>query len=524
MAIECSRNLMKLNQVVGEESSQALVEGEINVPDSREPVVRILDISCDAIINSHEVIQDKIMVEGILRYDALYIPEGEDAAVDAVDAEIGFTQYLEMPGVQPGMTSRLQLDVEHIDYELVSGRRINVKAVLNLYGRVSQVMELEAVQDFTGLTDVEALTDHIRTSVSGEAGNAQTMVREDLELSDSMPSILKILRKEARVQIQEKKAVDNKVVVHGDVDLNLLYLCDDEEDPVQFLEQSIPFSHSVDIPGAYQGMDCTAEVTVSEFYTDPRENINNELRIVDAELILNLEVQVFETQEDEILIDAYSPSVPMELKKRKIKLQQFAGETQEQTVVKESITFPEGVPKARKILYVDATPSIAEERAGDGKVLLEGILSVQVVYQTNESALLIGSFREDVPFQHTLTMEDIDSGMECRSEAVTEHTDATLLAQDEVELKAAVLLKTSVTRTIEKEIIIGAEESENLSAGAPGIYIYFVQPGDNLWNVAKKYNTTISDILKYNETAEEESELVPGTKLMIFKKLESSVV
>ncbi|HBG76474.1 MAG TPA: hypothetical protein DDW86_05915, partial [Clostridiales bacterium] len=174
MAIECSRNLMKLNQVVGEESSQALVEGEINVPDSREPVARILDISCDAIINSHEVIQDKIMVEGILRYDALYIPEGEDAAVDAVDAEIGFTQYLEMPGVQPGMTSRLQLDVEHIDYELVSGRRINVKAVLNLYGRVSQVMELEAVQDFTGLTDVEALTDHIRTSVSGEAGNAQT--------------------------------------------------------------------------------------------------------------------------------------------------------------------------------------------------------------------------------------------------------------------------------------------------------------------------------------------------------------
>jgi len=521
LAIECRRDLLKLDQVVGEETSQALVEGEINVPESKAPVARVLDINGEAIISSREVIQDKVMVEGILRYDVLYVPEGE-TAVEAVDAEIGFTQYLDIPGVKPKMSSRLKLDVEHIDYELVSGRRINAKAVLNLYGQVSQVMELEAVRDFADLTDVEVLKDHIRAVTNAGAGHSQTMVREDLELSDSMPSILKILRKDAKVQIQEKKAADNKVVVHGDVDLKLLYLCDDEEEPVQFLEHSIPFSHFVDISGAYQGMDCTADVSVSEFYADPRENINNELRIIDAELVLNLDAQVFETQEDEILIDAYSPAVPMNLKKRKIKLQQFVGEVQGQTVVKESISFPEGAPKARRILYADVKPSVTDERIEEGKVLLEGILSTQVVYQTNDSALLIGSFREDIPFQHTLDMEGIDSSMDCQSEAASEHVSFTLLAQDETELKITVLCRTSVSRTIEKEVIIGAEEAEKVSSGEPGIYIYFVQPGDNLWAVAKKYNTTISNILKYN-TLGEESRLAPGTKLMIFKKLETSV-
>jgi hypothetical protein len=522
LAIECRRDLLKLDQVVGEETSQALVEGEINVPESKAPVAKVLDINGKAIISSREVIQDKVMVEGIIRYDVLYVPEGE-TAVDAVDVEVGFTQYLDIPGVKPKMASRLKLDVEHIDYELVSGRRINAKAVLNLYGQVSQVTELEAVREFTDLDDVEVLRDHVRAATNAGAGHSQTMVREDLELSDSMPSVLKVLRKDARVKVHEKKVADNKVVVHGDVDVKLLYLCDDEEEPVQFIEHTIPFSHFVDIAGAYQGMDCTADVHVNEFYADPRENINNELRIIDAELVLSLDAQVLEPQEGEILVDAYSPSVPMTLKKRKIKLQQFVGETQGQTVVKESIPFPEGAPKARRILYADAAPTVTDERIEAGKVILEGILSAQVVYQTNDAAMLIGSFREDIPFRHALDMEGVDSRMDCQSEAAAEHVSFTLLAQDEVELKIAVLCKTSVNRTIEKDVIIGADEAEKAASRGAGIYIYFVQPGDNLWAIAKKYNTTITNILKYN-TLEEESKLAPGSKLMIFKKLETNVV
>lgn len=521
MAIECRRDLLRLDQVVGEEISQALVEGEINVPESKAPVARVLDISGDVTISSREVIQDKVMVEGVLRFDVLYIPES-DAAVEAVEEEIGFTQYLDMSGVKPKMTSQLKLDVEHIDYELVSGRRINVKTVLNLFGQVSQVVELEAVTDFVDLEDVEVLRDHVRTSINAGEGHSQTMVREDLELSDSMPSVAKILKKDAKVRVHERKAADNKVVVHGDLDLKLLYLCDDEQDPIQFIEHSIPFSHFVDISGAYQGMDCTADVYVSEFYADPRENINNELRIIDAELILGLDAQVYEPQEGEILVDAYSPVVSMTLKKRKIQLRQFVGETLGQTVVKDSITFPEGVMKARKILYVGASSTVTDERIEEGKVTLEGILSTQVVYQTNDDTQLIGSFREDIPFRHTLDIEGVDSSMNCQSEANVEHVNFTLLAQDEIELKITVLCRTNVSRTIEKEVIIGAEEAEQISAREAGIYIYCVQPGDNLWTIAKKYNTTITNILNYN-TLDEESGLAPGSKLMIFKKLETSV-
>jgi hypothetical protein len=288
LAIEYSRDLLRLDQVVSEESSQALVEGEISVPETNAPIAKILDVNAQAVISSREVIQDKVMVEGILRYDILYVPE-DDRVIDSLDAEIGFTQYLDLPGARPKMASRLALNVEHVDYELLSGRKVSVKSVLDLSGQVSQVMEMEAVTEFSDAEDVEVLQDHIRITANAGAGHSQTMVREDLELAESMPSIVKILRRNTRIRINERKAADNKVVVHGEVDVKLLYLCEDEDEPIQYLSHSIPFSHVVEIPGAYQGMECFADAVVSEFYADPREDINNELRIIDTELVIDLD-------------------------------------------------------------------------------------------------------------------------------------------------------------------------------------------------------------------------------------------
>ncbi|HOB21021.1 MAG TPA: DUF3794 domain-containing protein, partial [Candidatus Atribacteria bacterium] len=78
MAIECRRDLLRLDQVVSEETYRALVEGDVNIPETKAPVARVLDISGRAIIGSREVIQDKVMVEGVLHYDILYVPEGEE--------------------------------------------------------------------------------------------------------------------------------------------------------------------------------------------------------------------------------------------------------------------------------------------------------------------------------------------------------------------------------------------------------------------------------------------------------------
>ncbi|WP_317368475.1 LysM domain-containing protein, partial [uncultured Tyzzerella sp.] len=47
---------------------------------------------------------------------------------------------------------------------------------------------------------------------------------------------------------------------------------------------------------------------------------------------------------------------------------------------------------------------------------------------------------------------------------------------------------------------------------------YVVQSGDTLWDLAKKFNTTVDDIVKLNDI-ENPDLIYPGQKLLILKKI-----
>jgi LysM repeat protein len=52
----------------------------------------------------------------------------------------------------------------------------------------------------------------------------------------------------------------------------------------------------------------------------------------------------------------------------------------------------------------------------------------------------------------------------------------------------------------------------------PSIVVYFIQPGDNLWKIAKRFNTTIEELVKANNIEDPEN-LAPGDKLIISRML-----
>ena len=49
----------------------------------------------------------------------------------------------------------------------------------------------------------------------------------------------------------------------------------------------------------------------------------------------------------------------------------------------------------------------------------------------------------------------------------------------------------------------------------PGMVVYVVQPGDNLWNIGKKYYVSVDRIKAINELVSED--IMPGEKLLIVK-------
>ncbi len=522
MTVECTRDVLKVDQTVGQELSQALVEWDVVVPEAKPDIARVLDVDGTVVVSSKEVIQDKVMVEGTVRCTVLYVGQSDSQLIESLEAETGFTHYLDMPGAKPNMLSALKWQIEHIEYEIINSRKLNIKTVVGLQGKVNDVIQLEVIQNFKDMPAVQMLKDKVTVSHSQGEGSSQAIVREDLELEEGMPSIQKILKKSASVKINNKKVEDNRVIIEGNIKIQLVYLCDEPNEPLQHVSYDMPFTHSVDIVGAYQGLECTADVWVQELFLDPREDINGEMRVLNVEAVIAAEAQVFETETKELLIDAYCPGLSIQPKKRRIKLTQVVGETQEQVVVKDSMTFPENVPQAARILYAEAKPIITDQHISDGKVVIEGVLVSKVIYQPTDPSYGPASIKEDIPFRQSVVVEGAQEDMECQSQLLIDHVNCTLIAPDEVEFRAVMTAEAKVFTSEEREVFLDVEVEELKQGEDSGIFVYFVQPGDSLWSIAKKYNTTIATILKYNEI-DESQVLTPGDKLLIYKKLEVSL-
>ena len=522
MAIEFDREILKLDQVVGEELSQYLVEGELNIPDDKPDIARILDINGTVYATGKEVIQDKVMVEGVIRYNMIYIAEGETPSITSVEKEEAFTHYIEVDGAKPRMMATTELDIEHIDFEVVNRRKIGLKTVLNLSCRVIQSLQLEAVKTFAHESNVQTLNEKIRVAVSGGEGVGQTILRDDFEIADDMPSVAEVLRKSARARITETKAADNKVIVHGEIDMQILYSSGEEQEPIQAIEESVPFSHFVEIPGAYQGMESEANVTVQEFDVSIRPDINQDSRILAVEMMISLDPRDHELNDYEVIIDAYSPGKKLDLKKKPIYIQRMVDEHQAQTTVRESMTLPDNIPTASNILYVEAKPIVTDYSIDGEQVIIEGVLPISMLYQAEDQGIWVSAFKSEIPFSQTVEIPGIKEDMNCECRLGVIHVGHTLLAPDEVEIRVTVAAKVSVTEVFEKDILMGIEELEGVADERTGIFIYFVQPGDTLWSVAKKYNATIDTLLKYNDI-ENQDMLEPGSKMIIYKKLDSSI-
>ena len=104
--------------------------------------------------------------------------------------------------------------------------------------------------------------------------------------------------------------------------------------------------------------------------------------------------------------------------------------------------------------------------------------------------------------------------MKALVKAAMENLDVSIEANT-IAVRCTLVTIAKVLYEVEKDfvndIVVGdGEEVKKKSS----ITIYVVGKGDTLWELAKKYRTTMDDIIKLNEL-EDPDYLVPGQKLLI---------
>ena len=157
-------------------------------------------------------------------------------------------------------------------------------------------------------------------------------------------------------------------------------------------------------------------------------------------------------------------------------------------------------------------------------LLVDGAIIANVFYVTANDAAPMGSIRAAVPFSNKIQVKSDEeiTNMEYVVNAGVEQLSAAMTGSNEMEIKGSVGLDAICFAPCETESVMECEVEEyeeNEFLKFPSIIGYIATGEETLWDIAKKYHTTVDSIKNGNHVlADRASERVKrGDKLLLVK-------
>ena len=522
MSLELVGEPIRINRTVGEDSTQTIVENDIIVPDTKPDIARILLLDGDAWVKGAEAAADRVLVNGSVRYKILYISDDPEQPVKSITTVSTFQYAMEIPDTRQGMQCRVNCDIEHLEYEILNSRKVNVKAIISLSGKVTEQVEQYITGDLTGLDGIQILKN--RAAANTYLGDCRTECRisETLDIPVGKPAIYEILRNDIKITGREYRAGDDRIAVRGNLNISTLYIADNENRSIQFMEHEIPFTRMIDMPGIDETCSSSSiDISIGEAFFEAEEDGDGELRRLNCDVMLDIYAQCYGRKEIELAEDAYSPYSRVNIDKEELLLDELVSENTSQVTLRESIEVDENAPDISELFNVLGKLSLSSGEITDDRVTVEGVAVCNVLYLASSEGQPVYCADREIPFRQSIDVKGAREGMDLDVDMEIEHYSYSIVNSREVEVRLVIGLKTKVGKQLSVPVIVNAQEQpldEKRAEARPSIIIYFTQPGDTLWKIAKRYYTTVDEILKNNDLYETE-QIAPGSRIIITKRL-----
>jgi LysM repeat protein len=514
MSIELIKDILRIEELRGKEDTQALVETEIYLNPSRPDLESILWADGVVEVLSTKVIRDRLVVSGVVKFKVVYKSKEEEKSIYTIDSNADFREEIGIEGITEDMSATIKTNIEYIEHELLDERKLSLKALVSLEGKVEEVKNIEIIKDIERKESLQTLKETIKYKEIYGRETAYAFVKEAFELREDKPAIEEILKLSIQAYEEDATVADDRIIISGMVNARVVYY---GEGQIATIEEEMPFNHFLEIPGALSGSQGEILMEVVEGGYEVLEDDEGELKVLDIEAKISISGLAYSENEKNLIVDAYSTKEKIKIEKEELTLV----ENIKNVVHKESIVKDLSQYKIREIYDLTGYPSIIESRFIDGEFIVEGICIVQGIY-LDDVTESIDTLREEIPYKYYLSLDEkvVDPLAEISLDLETIRAN---LSKDIFVVEASVKHNIKINRNRSLSLIKSLEETGEIidKRNRPSITIYIVQREDKLWDIAKRYNTTVEEILQANDSISP-SDIVVGEKIIIEKTVDIS--
>ncbi len=500
MNAKIHHDLIKLSEEFFTGSAEQQVECEIIVPDYCPDVLQILRV--DAAVHVHSAVpqKDSVQVAGSVEFAIMYRPESS-RAVRCLRQMADFNQSFDAKGVDENSAVMTTGTVRNLGCRLHSSRKMTARATGITHLRAERTHELSLLRPFED--DSDGLQSQVgRRSVCGRCmcGNKSFKLEEELEIGAGKPQIAALVRSDVVAVPLDVKVITNKVVVKGVARVYSLYISDMESGSLESMEHEIPFNQILEMEGVDENSVCTVSFDTEGQDFSVIENADGENRILGADVSVKATATAYSNMEMQFVEDAYSTDYEYAVERVPVSSQRVMETAQLQCSVKEDI---ESETELASVVSLSGTPVVTSVTTQDNRLVIAGALEASLLAVSVEGDFV--NIDKSLPFSCTTDLREPADAVRAMVTPTADNFSFSMSAADNVAVRAQVtldvLLRCQETFPAVKAMSIDA--SKPRESGANALILYYPDRSESLWEIAKRYNTTVQGIRELNRCEEE---------------------
>lgn len=509
MCAETINETINVCKYVGHERASRTIEGDVILQDIKPDILSIVKVTRDLCISQKMVGENKVKIDGYVDVCIVYIADDDTNSQRGMSSKIDFSEVIDFNGVNEDSIIKLKYEVGNAEYRVVNGRKVSVRVPVTFDMKAFNNCDINIVKGI--MNDDEMQTQRMNQNLCSPIMRNSTDVelKENVNLNDNNSPIGEILCCNINITDKEYKLSYNKVLAKADARVKIVYIADNERQNVETFETSIPVMGFIDVEGINDNSIISMEYEIKDYCIRPTyQDMQSNAISVEA----NIEVTVFscENRDIELITDFYTPHCVINTESQNNSVVRSLIDMNENIELSQTLVVPE--LDNTNILSIDGNSTINEKNILNGKIAIAGNVSLNILYCKRDSRM-IENKRLDLPFQQVIKIEDMTKDMSPMVNVDIESIEYEPNGENQIHVKIKLVASIVADREENINSITNLEISNDPVPTMPSIVVYFVKPGDTLWNIAKNFRNTVEYIMEINDLNSDT--IYPGQRLLI---------
>ncbi len=497
MDISLQKENFGFSSVIYDRVIEQNVTTELSLPDYMPDIVRVIRATLTPMIVSANLVGDRITVDGTYEAQIIYCCEGGE--LHSYCGVSDFSRYAECHDAISTDSVSVKAVCDYANCRALSPKKAEIKGNISIPVRLTRRQSQEVLTGADG-AGVQLKSDNISAVSITAVGERVFSMSDVFELPDSRDSIKSVLYADAFAVPSEIKQISNKLMLRGELFVDVAYIPESSVSEIEHISHTLPISQIVELEGINEDSLCDIHLSVPMIEVFAKPKADNTQRIVDVSASVSVFVVSSEPKESEVVLDAYSTTHCVDIKTNTHSLLDFVDTVDEVLLINESIDVSQnGVNSITDIRIEGLSYSTT---VTETEFVTCGTIKACVIYTDSSNSQ---NYMEKLVDIKNVLPNDVGKSARFEPRLTVTGSSFVLSAAEKIDIKVEAVMKGNVY--LEKTVtsvsdIINLGEQEK-SQKTRGVTVYFTDDNESLWDIARRYSTTIEAIAEENDISDE---------------------